>query len=401
MGRLMRRVAIALLLAACSSVPRSDYVPGGESLPAEARAEYRRAVGKELARDDAGALRILGELASGYPLSLGIHLYRLRVARNAGGVEAAASLYDPPPPGVDPERAAVLAALARTPEEDVAGRMAILESAAAREPGNAFWRLGLADVQLAAHDVVVRRAEEQLMLGRVDDSTQSYAEAGRLVEEARQDAETALQYDPKFAEAHLLLGFLWTRKADLLPQRERRDELRQTAGVHYREALKLDPANLAALVNLAENLLYFGRYSDARDVLDQALELAPKEPLVWNNLGYAAYGTGQLDRAVRCYGEALRLDPKNPRVRTALADTFRRLERRDEAVKELERARLDAKGDRGIEAEIAFKLAAIHEYERRYADAVREYRLHIDLGGRDSAKAKSRIRHMYEAAFEE
>ncbi len=398
MGRRMRGPLLLLLAAACSSAPRSDYVPGGEALPALPRADYRRAVAKERARDPQAALVILGELSATYPLDLGIHLHRLRIARSVGGPEAAAALYDPPPPGVDAERAAVLVALARTPEEDVSARMAILESAAAREPGNPFWRLALADVRLAAHDVVVRRAEEQRSLGRLQESAQSYIDAARLAEESRQDAETALQYDPRRPEAHLLLGFHWTRLADLHPQRERRDELRYTADHHYREALRLDPANLAARINLAENLLHFGRYSDANDELEIALKIAPKEPLVWNNLGYCAYSTGRLDKAVKYYEEALRLEPQNARMRTALADALRRIDRSADAIADLERARSDAMGDRALEAEIAFKLAAIHEFERRYREAVKEYQNHIELGGADAAKARSRIRHIYEGS---
>jgi tetratricopeptide (TPR) repeat protein len=397
MGASMRGVAWALLVAACSSTPRSDYVPGGEALPPGKRAEYRRAVAKERTSERNEALRILDDLALSRPLDLGIHLHRLRLARELHGPEAAAALYEPPPPGVDPERAAALVALARTPEEDVAGRMAILESVTAREPGNPFWRLALADVRLAAHDAVVQRAEEQRALGRLQESAQSYVEAARLAEEARQDAETALQYDPGLAEAHLLLGYLWTRKADLLPQRDRRDELRNVADYHYREALKLDPSNVAARIDLAENLLYFGRYADAEEELEIALRLAPKEILVWNNLGYAAYATGQSDKAVEYYEEALRLDPKHARIRTALADAYRRLDRADDAVREMEKARGDAGEDRDLQATIAFKLAAIYEYDRKFADAVREYQRHIDLGGPDAAKAKSRIRHIYES----
>ncbi|MCK6461830.1 MAG: tetratricopeptide repeat protein, partial [Planctomycetes bacterium] len=237
----------------------------------------------------------------------------------------------------------------------------------------------------------------QRSLGRLQESAQSYVEAARLAEEARQDAETALQYDPALAEAHLLLGYLWTRKADLLPQRDRRDELRNVADYHYRETLKLDPANVAARIDLAENLLYFGRYSDAEEELEIALRLAPKEILVWNNLGYATYATGRAEKAVEYYEEALKLDPRNARIRAALADALRRLDRPEDSIRELERARGDAGEDKALLATIAFKLAAIHEYDKRFADAVKEYQRHIDLGGPDAAKAKSRIRHIYES----
>jgi hypothetical protein len=70
------------------------------------------------------------------------------------------------------------------------------------------------------------------------------------------------------------------------------------------------------------------------------------------------------------------------------------------ALEELERARGDAGDDRALLAEIAFKMAAIQEHERRYEDAVLNYQRHIDLDGRDAAKARSRIRHIYEHAYE-
>jgi len=103
---------------------------------------------------------------------------------------------------------------------------------------------------------------------------------------------------------------------------------------------------------------------------------------------------------VTAYGESLRLDPSNARVRTALADGLRRLDKPDEAVKELARARKDSGDDRELQAEIALKLAAIHEQEKRYREAVLEYQRYIDLGGPQAAKAESRLRAIYEGAFE-
>src|SRR5512139_1084819 len=75
--RSMRGLALLLLAAACSSAPRSDYVPGGDALPSRPRSDYRRAVAKERARDAEGALAILDDLSVAYPLDLGIHLHRL------------------------------------------------------------------------------------------------------------------------------------------------------------------------------------------------------------------------------------------------------------------------------------------------------------------------------------
>ena len=57
-------------------------------------------------------------------------------------------------------------------------------------------------------------------------------------------------------------------------------------------------------------------------------------------------------------------------------------------------------------AEIAFKLGAIYEYKQEYRRAVQEYELHIshvEQGGLPStsaSKARSRIRHIINHAFE-
>ena len=47
-----------------------------------------------------------------------------------------------------------------------------------------------------------------------------------------------------------------------------------------------------------------------------------------------------------------------------------------------------------------FKLAAIYEFAGRYRDAIDEYERYIQLGGPESAKARSRVRHIFENAFE-
>jgi len=390
-----------LIAAACASAPVSAYVPGGEGLGRSARLAYRDVLRHKREGDIHAALDILDGLCADHPLRLGFHLLRLRLARESRGIEYAVSLYETPPHGVGKERAGILATLAGLDEDDLSGRQGVLDFAAQREPGEAFWRLGVAEVGLASHDLVIARARREHELGMVQDSAESFQEAQRVLERARQNAETALQYDPEFAEAHLLLGYIATRMADMLADDlEKRDAWRNTAGVHYEESLVLDPGSVPGYLNLAENHLYFDRYTEAAQALLAAAELAPSEPRIWNNLGVTYYATGLLDQAVQAYRRALEVAPDDARARTALADCLRRLDRMKDAVRELEEARVHAEGDRELLAEIAFKLATIHEHEARYRKAVQEYRRHADLGGKDAAKAESRIRRIFESAYE-
>ncbi|MGH7162193.1 MAG: tetratricopeptide repeat protein, partial [Planctomycetota bacterium] len=367
----------------------------------EASADVLRFLGRRVAAND-GLVVVTArdELAADHPLRLGLHLARLRVARRARGPSGAAALYDPPPSGVGPERARVLAGLAGVEDGDLAGRRELLEFATQHEPEEALWRLAVADVELAAHDLVVDRAGRERQLGDVSGSADSFLEAARNLERAREEAETALGLDPGLSEAHLMLGYVATRLADLASDVEARDEWRRGAEGHYRDALGLDPDSVPAMVNLAENLFYFDEFDQAVRELQAAARLAPAQPLVWSNLGAAHYRTGRIDLAQSAYRESLALVPGDARVRAAYADCVRRAGNLPGAVAELERARRDAGEDRALLAQIAFKLAAIHEHERRYREAVEEYRRHVELGGPDAAKANSRIRALYEETFD-
>jgi len=110
---------------------------------------------------------------------------------------------------------------------------------------------------------------------------------------------------------------------------ERRDELRESADYHYREALKLDPASLAARIDLAENLLYFGKYSDATDELEIALRVAV-QPGGCSGLRYSMYLDDQVtdkDQTAEQHGVRLVIDKMSvPYLSQATVDFIDSLE---------------------------------------------------------------------------
>lgn len=396
-----RFLFISLLLgAACATAPVDGYVPGGAGLDRDARERYRSIVQLERAGKREQALEKLSRLCRDHPIRLGLHLHRLRLARELRGADYAASLYDPPPQGVDPERAGILADLARVPRDEPAEAKTILEFATTREPKQPFWQLCLADLGLTAHDLVVERARQERLLGQVQAETRSLAEASQVLGRAREAAERTIALDPGLAEGYLMLAYIDTRAADMVTDADERDERRKAALEQYRNALKLDPQSLTARIDLAETYLFFDEYTEAAQQLEIAARLAPRDSRIWNNLGYTYNAVGQLDDAVSSYERALRFDPADVRARVALADCERRRGDTKKSVSQLLRARDEAGDDAEIRALIAFKLAAIHEFNGRYRDAIQEYERYIELGGVESAKARSRVRYIYEHAFE-
>lgn len=63
------------------------------------------------------------------------------------------------------------------------------------------------------------------------------------------------------------------------------------------------------LLRHGTSLWFLDRWSEAIDFLERYTELAPDDPVGWNNLGVALREKGEVTRSLDCYKRALQLDP--------------------------------------------------------------------------------------------
>ena len=77
----------------------------------------------------------------------------------------------------------------------------------------------------------------------------------------------------------------------------------------YKEALEIDPGDVAARNDLGLTLLKSGRTKEALTVYENGLALTPQDPTAHNNMGIIYAEAGQLEKAVEQFEEALRLEP--------------------------------------------------------------------------------------------
>ena len=84
-----------------------------------------------------------------------------------------------------------------------------------------------------------------------------------------------------------------------------------------------------ALANLGYLHFWQRRYAQAARILEQAVEVTPRDPRIWHSLAVASYRTGLRDRAGEAYRQAASLleeerqiDPTNVEVLVALADCY-------------------------------------------------------------------------------
>ncbi len=142
-----------------------------------------------------------------------------------------------------------------------------------------------------------------------------------LCDQAGQEAANALRLKPDLGEAHQAQGYyLYACKSDLdsaqrafeqarllLPGKgavlealgnvERRRGMLDKAVDYMRQAMALDPRNTELLGNLALTLVELRRFDQARILADQALHVAPDNPVMIVLQVYSHQAEGQLDLA--------------------------------------------------------------------------------------------------------
>ncbi|MEC7525743.1 MAG: tetratricopeptide repeat protein [Myxococcota bacterium] len=106
------------------------------------------------------------------------------------------------------------------------------------------------------------------------------------VVEAKEELETALSHRPQDAQSQDLLAGVYFRLG-----------VYPTAIQIWRALLEEFPEDLTLCVNLGLSLFKTGQPEEARDYLQQALELDPDHERAWGYLGLVRWRLGQLDEA--------------------------------------------------------------------------------------------------------
>jgi predicted Zn-dependent protease len=126
-------------------------------------------------------------------------------------------------------------------------------------------------------------------------------EAGRF-DEAREDCGKIIGNEPAFAGALVILGKYYAEKA---------------APPDWAKAADFESRALAAQKDLPTLLAYGGslwklqKYGDSEKVLRDCLQEDPKNPEVYEQLGWVLVCEKQYKEAAGVYGEGLKLDPDN------------------------------------------------------------------------------------------
>jgi TolB-like protein/Tfp pilus assembly protein PilF/DNA-binding winged helix-turn-helix (wHTH) protein len=155
------------------------------------------------------------------------------------------------------------------------------------------------------------------------------------------------------------------------------------AAVAFQRSVELHPT-AEGYSNTGTNYYYAGRYLEAVDMFSKATELAPKDYLLWGNLGDAqryqgadeALASQSYARSAQLSRAHLGLNPDDAAARGTLAYALARGGDPDAARQELEQIRLDGSTDYYAHYYVALVLNQLGEVDR----AVDHLRAAVELG---------------------
>ncbi|HEX4796758.1 MAG TPA: tetratricopeptide repeat protein [Humisphaera sp.] len=182
----------------------------------------------------------------------------------------------------------------------------------------------------------------------------SLLSAGNLAQ-AEAECRSILQAAPQDAAAHIYLGMIATRvgKHETAIELIRRGiSLGRASAEDYfnlsqplmalgrsvqaeaalREAVRLKPDFVPAMMNLGAVLAQQGKLPEAESAFREAIRLRPDDAALYVNLGRVCRWQQRIDEAIECYGRAIAINPAFEGAHSALGSGLREAGRISEAV---------------------------------------------------------------------
>src|SRR5262245_58247293 len=142
----------------------------------------------------------------------------------------------------------------------------------------------------------------------------------RQWEQSRAAAQKALESDPQFADAEILLGLIAKFQAET-----------QESERHFKRAMDLEPSNYQAYAYLAGLYLEQKRLGEAESGYEQVLRLKPGNSAALYNLGLIALLRNQPERALQDFAKVYKNNPRDASALLGLLETQLLLKRNAEA----------------------------------------------------------------------
>jgi len=148
----------------------------------------------------------------------------------------------------------------------------------------------------------------------------------------------------------------------------------------YKQAIQLAPDQIFVWNNLGNLCAKVGRNDEAMIAFRKALQGHPRDPIAWNGLANVHFKLGYVDDAIAAYRKSLQYTPTFAQPWCGLGDVYASIGRADEALKCYHKA---------IELNRKYvapwmRLGVLFSRQERYRDAVKAFQKALELDDKDS-----------------
>jgi Tfp pilus assembly protein PilF len=171
----------------------------------------------------------------------------------------------------------------------------------------------------------------------------------------------ALEMDPDMAQAHFLLGFIYSGRREYTK-----------AIQHYKSALEIKPNYFTAKNNLGSVYLSMERWEDAQEIFQSLVEepMYPTPEMAHNNVGWALYNQREYEKALEHFKMAVFLKPQMCLAYNNIGMTHEEMGNISKAIDHFEKALKKCPNNY---AEPHFRLGKIKQNRGNYAEAQRHF----------------------------
>jgi Flp pilus assembly protein TadD len=198
---------------------------------------------------------------------------------------------------------------------------------------------------------------------------------------ARRSYENACLANPYAFKPHYNLGVIYQRLADAEKAVTQMQDRLGKAVRAYLRAIIIKGNDYDSNLNLAVCYFQMGKFAQAEQYCKAAMELDPKNPAAYNNLGVICDSQNRTYDACRYYKESLELNSHQPRILLNLGQTYIKQERYRHALHTFELATREMPGD----AAPWEQKAACHVNLGELDTALEAYRKAVELNGKSAS----------------
>jgi len=156
---------------------------------------------------------------------------------------------------------------------------------------------------------------------------------------------------PEDADLQHLLGLIYAKRRDL-----------NSALLHFKHALDLDPTQALFHNNISNTYKLLGNLDLATRHLHEALRLAPNNAESYNNLGSLYYTRGQITQAIPLFEKAIRNNPLNWEAHYNLANCYIKQDMVLQAISHYETVIKLNSQHANAKVNLAMALVSLHDY---------------------------------------